>query len=71
MLTPVTPQDMAEGLRRLCADDALREGLGKAAATRARLDYGHAAFVERLRSAYAVLSSDVTTPPSPTALEAA
>ncbi|GFZ96897.1 MULTISPECIES: glycosyltransferase family 4 protein [Sphingobium] len=71
MLTPATAQDLAQGLRRLCADDALRARLGEAAAARARLDYGHAAFVDRLRRAYAVLSPDAGTPPPPTALEAA
>lgn len=62
---------MASGLRRLCTDGDLRMQLGVAAAVRARRDYGHAAFVERLRRAYAILSDDDSAPSSPTALEAA
>lgn len=70
-LVPPTAQGLAEGLQLLCADAALRAGLGTAAAIRARAEYSHDAFVERLTRAYATLSPDDRAPATPQTAEAA
>jgi len=70
-LVPPTAQGLAAGLQRLCADATLRAELGKAAASRARTHYGHDAFVERLKRAYATLSPDDRMPSTPQTAEVA
>lgn len=57
--------DMAAGLRRLSRDAALRAALGEAAQHKAHGEYSHAAFVGRLRRAYATISTDPAPPAAP------
>ncbi len=59
-LTDATPEAVARGMERLSADPALRARLGEAAAERARTDYSHAAFRQRLERAYAQLQRGPT-----------
>lgn len=60
-----TAQSLAEGLNRLGDDPQLRADLGKVAAHKARTEYSHAAFVERLRGAYATLQANIAPAPGP------
>lgn len=56
-LAPPTPAGIADGLRRLAGDAALRTRLGEAAAERARRDFSLGAFRRRLLAAYAELGA--------------
>lgn len=60
-----TAQGLADGLDRLGQDAMLRNDLGRVAAHRARTEFSHDAFVERLRLAYATLQSRVPPAPRP------
>jgi len=60
MLVPPDAPALAEGLRQLAEDPALRERLGRAGSSRAGERYSRAAYREKLRDAYALL--DVAAP---------
>ncbi|CAM5325819.1 glycosyltransferase family 4 protein [Sphingobium scionense] len=64
-LAPPTALGLAEGMERLAHDAALRGDLGRVAAHRARTEFSHGAFVERLRLAYATLQPRIPPAPRP------
>lgn len=61
MLVTPDAHSLAAGLSRLSKDVALRTQLGQAARLKAQSHYSHAAFIERLRRAYATITP--TQPP--------